>query len=118
LASIEIFKRNDLKLRFSICDQDDVPLDITTARITFVVKTRFGEGRKVLQKSSEEGDVTVTGTHNNICEIDLVKEDTDNLTPKSYLYEILIEFPIGGGEYSRYTGTIDDFEVKDTLIMV
>ena len=107
---IEMYKMNNLRLRFSIYDQDDLPVDLSNADIYFVVKTPTGKDRDVIKKETE--DINIIGEDNNICEVEIMSEDTEDLTPKEYKYELLVVFADG----SRYTAVVDNFILKDVII--
>jgi len=111
---IVIDKLRNKKFRFSIYDQDESPIDLTGSTAYFVIKTTKGEGRKVIIKSTDGDDMTIEGVNDNICVVTFVPEDTRNITPKSYRYELVLEIPEGGVS-EWYTGVRAGFEVKDVL---
>lgn len=115
---ISIYKNNDLDVKFQIKDQDQKPIDLTGALIKFAVKVATGDSKKIIYKDNNDtAEITIDETDTSICTIYLVPDDTKELVPKEYWFELLIELPKTSGDgYSRYTAVVDKFEVLDTVI--
>lgn len=118
--AISIYKGNNLDVNFQIRNQDDEIEDLTGADIYFTVKVEEGiEGEVVIEKNIVDGvssGITITDAGNGFCQVSILPSDTQNLVPKKYMYEILVELPDGMGGFKRYTAEIDELEVKKILI--
>lgn len=116
--AIELYKANDLDINFSVKDQDDNSVDLSDAEVQFVVKEEKGKGEKVIEKSSEVGgEITIDEEETSTCTINFEPEDTKDLVPKSYEYELLIKLPATEGTgWDRYTAEVGEFVIEDTVI--
>jgi len=113
---IEINKNNHMDVWFHIKKQDNTDLDLTDGEVRFVVKTKKGEGRKIIEKSSNNGDITLENPAGGMCIVHLVPEDTENITPKTYVFEVSALVP-DGADTKRYTAVVDEFKVLDIVDM-
>lgn len=116
---IEIYKGNRKDVIFEITDQDGVVVDLSSAKIEFVVKVEIGEGDVLIDKSVGEG-IEIVDAVSGICKVKLLASDTvqsdNSLTPREYTYELRVGLPDGDGGFNYYTADIDIFKVENTVI--
>lgn len=108
---IELDKGRDLDVKFQVVDQGDNSVDLSDADVIFDMRTKMGSKNIILEKTKDDGDISVDSEDNSICILDFDPEDTEDLKAKTYKYELMIELDSG----EKYTAEIGDIEIKDVV---
>ncbi|MEE9438983.1 MAG: hypothetical protein V3V14_08295 [Saprospiraceae bacterium] len=79
-----------------ITDDDDIPIPLTDTSIWFTIRKNYSDEDFIVQKKStlaggNDTEILVTDEAGGVCEIYLLADDTKQLFPIMYVYDVQIK---------------------------
>jgi hypothetical protein len=87
MNAFEIIRGDSTSIEVEVTDENGAPIDLTDTEVFFTAKKslRDPDNKAVLSKEVSTGDTE------GIVEINFTAEETDNLKPRSYWWDIQLE---------------------------
>lgn len=99
---IQMYLRDDRTLSLVVNDHNDVPVDLTGAKITFTVKSKMSDpdDQSVFQKKNSaaggsDSEIKVLDPAGGSAEIYIVPVDTESVDPGNYMWDVQITLANG-----------------------
>lgn len=111
-SSDPLFGGDNARIRDPVTDESGDPKDLSTAQtVEFEVFDELG-GTSQLKYTDGDSELSITGSGDNIVQVDLSQSDTDDLAPSDGMafYEYRVRVKDNSGD--RDTVTIGDFAVR------
>lgn len=116
---ITMFLRDNRTLALTVNDEDRTPVDLDDCKLWFTVKQRTSDpdaNALIMKKNTAAGGVdtqikVLTPTTDGKAEVYLVPEDTDNINPGVYVYDVQVTLANG----KTYTITRDQIVFKEDV---
>lgn len=111
---MEFYKERNYEKIITIQDDEEEVIDLSEVElIVFEIRNMMGSKTSMIRKTNEEeSEIEIIDEGEGECKIKITPEDTEDITPKEYKYEVMIEKSDG----KEFTVDIGDVEVKDVLI--
>lgn len=111
---MEFYKERNYEKIITIQDDEEEVIDLSEVElIVFEIRNMMGSKTSMIRKTNEEeSEIEIIDEREGECKIKITPEDTEDITPKEYKYEVMIEKSDG----KEFTVDIGDVEVKDVLI--
>lgn len=92
---INMIMRDNETFEAEILDENDNPIPLANTKIWFTVRKNFTDESFYIQKKSSlagggDSEIKITDDVNGLCEIYLVPDDTKDMYPAVYVYDIQI----------------------------
>ena len=81
---IKYYLNDDFDLSFSVTDQDDNDVDLSTKSLSMQIKKRKTDTTSLIELTTAAGDIVVSGDNNNI----LTFNGTLALSERVYVYDL------------------------------
>lgn len=96
MSTIKLYRGDNYSYQITALDEDSVALDLTSASITFSVKSTVDAASYEFQCTTAGGDVVLVTPASGIFRVDIAPADTQSMTPGSYVWDAQIT--LSGGE--------------------
>ena len=100
---LEMNKGDNEKFKIIIVYDDDPtdPVDLTGCKIWFSVKKNYTDTSYELQRRNDlaggsDSEILITDAVNGECEAYIVPDNTEDMTPSIYVYDVQIDHPQEG----------------------
>lgn len=94
---IQMYLRDDRTLSLVVNDHNDVPVDLTGAKLTFTVKSKMSDPdtQAILQKKNSaagggDTEIKILNAAGGSAEIYIVPLDTDTTNPGNYMWDVQV----------------------------
>lgn len=116
-TGLEVIRGTTKTLQLTVVDLDDVPYDLTSARILFSVKRDVSDPTPIIQKDSViSAQAVLVQPKIGVAEIYLKPADTQNLDSTiDYVFDVWV-ITVSGERFAVVPPSV--FKVKDTVTRI
>lgn len=93
--SVEIFRGDNQTLEVTVNDSANNAFDLTGSVARFTVREGINTTQLIFKTSDEVTEIEITDPVDGVLEIYLLPEDTREMKPGLYVYDVEVELPSG-----------------------